>query len=123
MSKVYIFNAAPISLYMTVNNGPKRFTVAECDSTSWAPGVPAAADLPVFTGSASGAPGEFKVGVNSVEITPTSGGGQSSVSITIPTSVNPRDELQIYIFWASTTSVSWMLLSDGAPIQGSFVIP
>lgn len=119
---VYVFNAAPVGIYMTVNNGPNRVTVDASNDTSWAPGTPAGASLPVFTGTASGQPGEFHIGDNSVALTPTSGGGVANVSIHVPNSVNPRSDLQLYIFWATTESVSWMLLEDGQPINGTFAI-
>lgn len=118
-SKVYIFNAAPSDCYMTVNVGPKRFTVPKCDPTTWAPGAPAAADMPDFTHSAAGAPGEFKVGTNSVDITPVGSSSTFKTTITVPNTVRPLSTLQVYVFWETTGSVSWVLLADGEPIGGS----
>lgn len=122
MPSVYIFNAAPAGVYMTVNNGPNRFVVTECDKTTWAPGSPPAADLPNFTGAATAPAGEFKVGVNSVDLAPVLGGSAQPTTITIPNSVNPRSTLQLYLFWETTASVSWMLLADGQPIGGNLVL-
>lgn len=119
MSNVYVFNAGPTALYLNVNNGPDRTKVAASDVTSWAPGTPAADKLPEFTGGASVVPGKFNVGDNSVDLTLVTGGGTANTSIQIPSSVNPRNDLQLYVFWESTASVSWMLLSDGTPLGGS----
>jgi hypothetical protein len=120
MSRVFIFNAAPTACFMIVNNGSNRFTVPSCDAdTTWAPGVPATADMPDFTGADAGNPGEFKVGPNSVNITPVSGGGSFTTTIQIPTTINPRSTLQLYIFWETTGTVSWTLLSDGQPVAGT----
>lgn len=121
MRTVYVFNAAPADLFMVVNNGPNRFTVPMCGD-DWAPGVPATADAPKFTGTAAGAPGEFKIGANTVGLTPKSGGGTSNTTITIPNTVNPRSDLQLYIFYKDTDSVSWTLLDNGMPVGGSVAL-
>jgi hypothetical protein len=118
---VFVFNAAPADLYMLVNNGPNRFTVPMCGE-NWGPGVPAAADAPVFSGGTSGNNGEFKIGPNTVGLTPVKGGGTSNTTITIPDNVGPRSDLQLYVFYKDVNSVSWTLLEDGVPIGGSVAL-
>lgn len=119
MSNVYVFNAGPTALYMNVNNGPDRVTVAAADTNSWLPGTPPDGKLPQFTGGATREAGKFYVGNNSVDLTLLTDGSTANTTISISDSVNPRNDLQLYVFWESISSVSWMLLHDGMPAGGS----
>jgi hypothetical protein len=119
MRKVYVFNTGPVDLTLRVNVG-NLIRVPGANDTTWVPGAPEKANLPDFTGGASHNPGQFFVGSNSVNISLDSSGSTCTVPIVIPPSVGARNELQLYMFWKSTESVSWNLLEDGSPLADGF---
>jgi hypothetical protein len=114
-SLVYLFNAASVAINVIINNGT-QFSVPAATATTWAPGAPTT--NPTFTGNMP-SQGQFGYGQNNCAITPSTGGGTATAVVTIPTTINPADALQLYLFYQDTTAVSWVLLDNGRAVAGN----
>ena len=115
---VTIFNANQASVGVQVN-GAAQFTVAGTGSSqNWNPQQPNPNPLSYVNGYP--APNVFGV-LAPNQVILFSGGAPISqpLSISIPQS-QPVNSLQLYFFFGTTTSVSWVLLNSGVPIaQGT----
>lgn len=117
-SSVYVFNGAPVSMSMNINNGDTLLQVSAADKSSgWTPGTPD--NNPSFSGNSNPPKGEFGYGANYCTITPATGGGAVTVTVNVPGSVNPASDLQLYLFYKDTTHSTWVLLADGVPVSGN----
>jgi hypothetical protein len=118
-SVVNVFNAASVPINIIVNNGT-QFSAPAANSTTWVPGVPTT--NPPFTGNVP-AQGSFGYGANNCAITPATGGGTATATVTVPTSINPSDAIQLYLYYQSPTLVSWVLLDNGRAVSGNLSFP
>lgn len=106
---VSVFNANTQSVQVVVNNGAS-FTIDGASGPNYTPQLPTKGG-PSFT---LGGPAQntFGIGQNQVQITPTNSIISNSFTMTLPASIN-YVSLQLYIFFATVNSVSWVLLQNG----------
>jgi hypothetical protein len=113
---VNIFNANNQPININVNNGTSIIQVAAAAGPNWTPAVPTT--NPTFNpGPAT--PGNLGIGANSVQITPQGSTSTFVAPINLSGSVN-WNSLQIYIFFQSFSSCSWITLNAGQQVgQGT----
>lgn len=118
---VTIFNANQQSVQVQVNGGA-QFTIAGTGSSqNWQPQQPNPNPLSFANGYP--APNVFGV-LAPNQVILFAGGSPISqpLSISIPQS-QPINSLQLYLFFGSYTSLSWVLLNSGMPIaQGTQLV-
>jgi hypothetical protein len=114
---VNIFNANNQQITINVNNATSGFTVAAAAPTAWTPQTPQT--NPVFN---QGPPsvGALGIGMNSVQITPSTWPTPFNAQVSLPGSVN-WTSCQIYIFFLSASSCSWIVLNNGQVVSQSTV--
>ena len=113
---VNIFNANNLPINLNVNNASSTVQIAAAAGPNWTPAVPTT--NPTFN---PGPPtsGNLGIGVNNVQITPQGSTSPFVAPINLPGSVN-WSSIQIYIFFQSYTSCSWIVLNAGQQIaQGT----
>jgi hypothetical protein len=113
---VNIFNANTLSINVNVNNSAHTFQVPAANPLTWMPGVPA--KNPLFT---PGPPiaGYIGIGTNAVVLTPEGATSPFVAHITLSEVVN-WSAIQIYVFFKSYTTCSWMVLNAGEEISQAF---
>jgi hypothetical protein len=110
---VNMFNADVLPINVNVNNGPLTFPITAAAAPSWLPGVPA-----INPGFNPGPPipGFFGVGTNRVVLTPQGAPSPFIAPIELPGTVN-WSSIQIYVFFQSYDSCSWLVLNAGAQVS------
>jgi hypothetical protein len=105
---VTIFNANPLAVQMTVNNGP-QFAIAGA-TAAWVPQSPTTG-APTWSNVAPGQ-NVFSPGPNSVNITPTGALKPYVTTVNLPDDIQ-WDSLQLYIYFNGYKEVSWVVLNGG----------
>lgn len=122
MTSIYLFNASPQSISLTIRTGtpPIRIT-GTSRTTFWFPISPTT--QPTWGGSNPTA-GQIGYGSNSCIL--NDGITSTPFTILVPNSVGPTDSLEIYLYYwpppeksGQQGLVSWLLLQNGLPIGGS----
>lgn len=106
---VNMFNANVLPINVNVNNSVNTFPIAAAASPSWLPGVPAT--NPAFSPGPP-TPGILGIGTNSVILTPQEATSPFIAKIVLSSSVN-WSSIQIYVFFESYDSCSWLVLNAG----------
>lgn len=113
MIPVRIFSADDLPINVNVNNGPTTLQVAAAAGPDWTPQTPS--QNPAFhPGPAT--PGTLGIGINNVLLTPQSSTDYFITQIPLPKAVN-WFSIQIYVFFRSDTSCSWLVLNNGQTIS------
>jgi hypothetical protein len=112
---VTIFNANPLNIQVSVNNGP-QFSVSGASSPNWPPQTPTSGGP---TWSYNGpAQNVLAPGVNALMITPSGSIQPANVTVTLPGTLQ-WNSVQLYIFFNSYGDVSWIVLNDGQFVTGN----
>ena len=114
---VNIFNANSLSINVNVNNASRGIEIAAAAGPNWTPAVPATG--PTFIPGPP-TPGSLGIGVNNVVITPWGMPSMFVAPIYLPDTVN-WSSIQIYIFFQSYSSCSWIVLNAGQQISQGVV--
>ncbi len=108
---VQVFNASSLAISVTVNQGTPFAVAATGASSNWAPSVPTSGG-PTWT---PGYPSPNVLGQNAPNTISASVNGTvigSPLTFTLPSS--QFTSVQLYIFFATMSSVTWMVLVDGS---------
>lgn len=106
-AQVNLFNSNTLTVNVIVNNG-NSFTIPAASSPNYTPGVPTT--NPTFTGGPA-TPGTIGVGTNYIQVTPSGAVQPFVANINLPNIL--WFSIQIYFFFQSNTSCSWLLLNNG----------
>jgi hypothetical protein len=112
---ITIFNANPLAVQISVNNGP-QFSVAAAAATTWIPSSPTSGG-PTWSNSAPGQ-NVISPGDNYLSITPTGKIQPFTTTVSIPGTFQ-WDSLQLYIYFNSYSDVSWIVLNGGQFVTGN----
>jgi hypothetical protein len=117
MIPVTLFNANPLSVTIGINSPAKPLWLGGTNaSLEWEPQV--LANTVQLNPSGSAAPNVLAIGNNSAVITPY--GALTPFQITLNVSgAQQWMSVQIYLFFDTTKSVSWILLNAGQLVGGS----
>jgi len=111
---VTIFNANPLGVQISVNNGP-QFSVPGANAPGWAPASPAQGG-PGWSNT-SPAPNVMAPGENYLTITPA--GMSRPFTTVIGLARNTQwTSLQIYVFFNGYSDLSWIVLNNGQFVTG-----
>lgn len=121
-STVYVFNAADTAINFVINNGSQVQIAASAGPGSWTPGT-APTGTPIQMNYGLPAAGILGYGPNNCTLTPATSGGEAPVTITVPKSILPPSQVQLYLFYADADHVTWVLLDQGLPVSGSLSLP
>ena len=110
---INMFNANILPINVNVNNGSTMFQIAAAVPPLWFPGVPAT--NPGFNPGPP-TPGLFGIGTNRVQLTPQAAPSPFIAQIELPSTVN-WISIQIYVFFQSYDSCSWLVLNAGAQVS------
>jgi hypothetical protein len=117
---VYLFNASSNLIYIYTNGAaPNQAISAPGTSPTllWVPQSPAT--QPTFTNTPQA--GTFGWGNNTVTVQVAGGTISQAFTISIPQNTQlPMFSVEIYLFYQSVNSVSWMVLGDGTPVSGTY---
>ncbi|HEY2117098.1 MAG TPA: hypothetical protein VGJ51_18510 [Candidatus Angelobacter sp.] len=122
MTSIYLFNASPQSISLTIRTGTPALKITGTGtSTLWFPMTPT--KQPAWGGT-SPTPGQIGYGANDCIL--NDGNIATPFTILVPTSVGPTDSIEIYLYYwpppeksGQPGLVSWVLLQNGRPIGGS----
>jgi hypothetical protein len=115
---VTLFNANMLGVTVQVNNGP-QIPIAAANTTTWAPSSPTSG-APTWSNTTP-APNVFAPGNNSLIVTPTGYTTPFVTTINLPYSVQ-WSSLQVYFFFNSYQSASWIALNAGQYITGNLLL-
>lgn len=121
----YVFNGQSIPLSVSINNGAYK-PVAGTDATAnWVPSSATVAFTPLEP-----ARGNLQWGKNIVQFMPSAGASEpQTYTFQIPETTNIQSQMQIYLFWLSSTQFAVQVLingqasSAGNQVQSFFVEP
>jgi hypothetical protein len=117
---VNMFNSNNLAVNVNVNNGSSTFSIPAANTSTWQPGTPTT--NPTFN-QGPPTPGNFGIGANSVNLTPTGSTTPFIASMTFPAGVN-WTSIQIYVFFQSYNSCAWIVLNNGQIVtQGTASSP
>ena len=111
---VTIFNANILDVVVQVNNGV-QFSVSAANATTWAPSSPSSG-APTWNNVAV-APNVFAPGDNYLTITPAGVPQGFNTVVSLPKTM--WISLQLYIFFDTYSSVSWIALNNGEYVTGN----
>ncbi|MGH9349340.1 MAG: hypothetical protein ACRD26_18955 [Vicinamibacterales bacterium] len=111
---VNLFNAGPQSLGMQINGGTSVAIAATGANVNWLPQQPTT-NQPTFTGG-NPSPNAFGYGTNQLIVTVGTSPSSQLVSIPIDKSMNIVS-LQVYMWWGTSDSVSWVAMNAGVMFQ------
>jgi hypothetical protein len=109
---VNMFNANVLSVNVNVNNSLSTFQIDAAAGPSWLPGVPNT--NPAFNPGPP-VPGKLGIGTNHVQLTPQGAVSPFVAQIDLAATVN-WFSIQIYIFFQSYDTCSWLVLNNGAQV-------
>jgi hypothetical protein len=110
---VQVFNASALAITVTVNQGASFSVAATGASTSWVPSTPTSGG-PTWT---AGYPSQNVLGQNATNTISASVSGTvigSALTFTLPNS--QFTSIQLYVFFATMSSATWMVLVDGSVV-------
>ena len=115
---VTLFNAQSEQLQVSINGGQQIIIPGTGPSLNWNPQQPSA-NFPSFA-YGTPQPNVFGTdGPNQVQVSIQGSNNSYQFSFNIPPSP-PVSSLQLYFFWGSNSTVTWIMLNSGIPIaQGS----
>ena len=111
---ITIFNANPLNIMMTVNNG-SQFMIAGASPPNWSPATLAVGG-PSWS-YAEAAPNVLAPGMNTLTVSPVGGAQPFVTTVMLPQNVQ-WNSLQLYIFF-SYGQLSWIVLNDGQFVNGN----
>jgi hypothetical protein len=114
---VNIFNANNLPINLNINNGSSMTQIAAAAGPNWTPAVPTT--NPSFN-QGPPTPGNLGIGINNVQITPQGSTSPFVAPVNLPSNVN-WSSIQIYIFFMSYSSCSWIVLNAGQVITQATV--
>jgi hypothetical protein len=112
-TSVNLFNANNLPINVNVNNASSTFQIAAAAGPNWTPQTPTT--NPTFNPGPP-TPGNLGIGTNNVQITPQGSTSPFVAPINLPGTVN-WSSIQIYIFFQSYASCSWVVLNAGQQIS------
>jgi len=115
---ISIFNPNNLPIDIIVNNGSSQLQVLAAAGPNWTPPTPTT--NPTFNYGPP-APGNLGIGSNLIQIMPQGSTSPFVIAINLPGTVN-WSSIQIYIFFQTYSSCSWIVLNAGQQIsQGTAV--
>ncbi|EJL23501.1 hypothetical protein PMI01_04812 [Caulobacter sp. AP07] len=112
---VTIFNANPIGIQVSVNNGP-QFAVAGASPPNWNPQT-STSDGPTWSYNRA-AQNVLAPGVNRLTITPSGAAQPSVLTVALPGTFQ-WSSMQLHIFFDSYGNAGWIALDDGRYVIGN----
>jgi hypothetical protein len=113
---ITIFNANPLAVQITVNNGP-QFSVAAAGGPLWVPTSPAVNTGPTWSDTTA-AQNVLAPGSNYLQITPTGETVPYGIALNLPKNFQ-WISLQLYVYFNSYSDVSWIVLNNGQYVTGN----
>lgn len=110
---VNMFNSNNLPINVNVNNAKSTFQIDAASGPNWTPQTPAT--NPTFNPGPP-TPGNLGIGTNNVLLTPQGSTSSFNAQVQIPAAVNWQS-IQIYVFFQSYTSTSWIVLNSGQLIS------
>ena len=115
---VTLFNAQSEQLQVSINSGPQIVIPGTGPSLNWNPQQPSA-NFPSFAYGPPKANIFGTDGSNQIQVSIQGSTNSYQYWVSIPPNL-PVSSLQLYFFWGSSSTVTWILLNSGIPIaQGS----
>ena len=115
MPSITIFNANPLAVQISVNNGA-QFSVAAASGPNWVPQSPTSGG-PTWSNTTP-AQNVIAPGDNYFTITPSGGIQPFTTLVSLPKTFL-WNSVQLYIFFNSYTDVSWIVLNEGQFVTGN----
>jgi len=115
---VNMFNSNNLPINVNVNNGSSTFQIDAATGPNWTPATPAT--NPTFNPGPATA-GNLGIGPNNVLLTPKGSTSTFNAVINLSGQVNWQS-IQIYIFFQSYTSCSWIVLNSGQVVAQGVVL-
>jgi hypothetical protein len=115
MPTVTIFNANPLAVIMSVNNGD-QFFFPGAQGPAWSPTIPTSGG-PTWSNTTP-APNVLAPGPNSLMITPQGAVAPYQTTVNLPANFQ-WSSIQLYIFFNNYSDVSWMVLNEGQFVTGN----
>ena len=113
MPTVNMFNSNYLPVNVNVNNAPATFAITAAAPPNWTPGVPATNPT---CNPGPPTPGNFGIGMNNVVLTPQGSTSPFVAHISLDPAVQWMS-IQIYIFFQSFNSCSFVVLNNGQMIS------
>lgn len=113
---ITIFNANPLAVQITVNNGA-QFSVSAAAGPNWVPQSPAANTGPTWSDTAP-AQNVLAPGANYLQITPIGETRPYGITLNLPTAFQ-WISLQLYVYFNSYCDVSYIVLNNGQFVTGN----
>ena len=111
-SSSYVFNGQAISIDFSINSGSYKTIAGTDGSANWVPTSSTVSFTPLTPTH-----GALQWGKNTIQFMPTLGTWTAqSIPFEISSSVNPQAQLQIYLFWESSTQFTLVVLVNGQVI-------
>ena len=115
---VYLYNSTNQKVQFIVNQGDP-IAIPAAAAPAYAPATPTS-DEPQLVESTFDQPGMFFLGMNYCSINMSSGHGGANIQIDLTNlDVTEINSAQLYIFFKTITSPSWMFLINGKSVTGS----
>jgi hypothetical protein len=117
MLPVTIFNASPLAVQISINNGAS-FSIQGTHAPNFTPQTPSAGG-PTWGSTTAAAQNVIAFGPNELSITPQGVLAPYITQLDVP--AVPWISLQIYIFFNAYSGVSWILLNNGQFVAGAII--
>ena len=115
---VVFFNANPLAVTVAVNGATAAFTInGTSSSISWRPQSPFSSPV-TFSPSGPPAANVLAPGANAIAITPQHVVTPYAFVVDLPLTFQ-WNSIELYIFFNSSTTVSWIVLNDGQFVTGN----
>ena len=117
---VNVYNANTLSMMIGVNAPPSVWIGGTNAGLGWRPQVM----LNTFTlnPSAAASPGVLAIGANTLALTPQGSPVPNQTQLSLPGSIQ-WSSVQLYIYFATTDTASWIILNQGQYVTGGLFPP
>jgi hypothetical protein len=112
---VTIFNVNPLSVQVSVNNGP-QFSISGASAPNWTPQSPSQGG-PTWSNTTPGQ-NVLAPGANYLNLTSSGGFEPMVANANLPRNIQ-WNSLQLYLFFNSYNELSWVVLNDGQFVTGN----
>jgi hypothetical protein len=112
---VTIFNANPLAVQVSVNNGP-QFAIEGASPPNWAPQAPGSGG-PTYSNTTR-AQNVIAPGANSLTLIQIGAPDPFTATLNLPKNLQ-WNSLQIYLFFNSYGDLSWTILNEGQFVTGN----
>jgi hypothetical protein len=117
MIPVTLFNANPLGVTVVINGGASNWIGGTNRALRWRPQT--------FTGLTMNpgdpAPGVLGIGQNTLSITPQGALQPASAPVSLPDAF--WSSVQLYVFYDTTSTASWLILNGGEYVLGGPFLP